>query len=318
MKYIDLHCDTIFRMFFSEEKTTLKKNDYQVDLEKLKKSNAIGQFFALFFDLSEAKKRNYSPYEVGMKMLDLFDSEIAINKEEIALATNYVDLEKNQQEGKISAFLAVEEGGVLEGKIDYLQKYYDRGARLITLTWNHPNEVGFPNINKEYSQQGLTSFGRVVVEAMNELGMIIDVSHLSDAGFYDVAQLSSKPFIASHSNARAVRDHSRNLTDDMVKILADKGGVTGINFAAYFLGEDKTYSKVEDMITHIKHLRNVGGIEIIALGTDFDGIGGELEIKDFSQMYKLVDALEKHKFTSEEIEKICYKNTIRVIKDVMK
>ncbi len=321
VKFLDLHCDTINKIFFADllnnEKVSLRKNDYQVDLEKLKQSNAIGQFFALFFDLKETKEQGISPYNIGMKMLDLFESEILINNDVIVLTTNYGEHVKNQTEGKMSAFLAVEEGGVLEGDMDNLKKFYDRGVRLITLTWNYPNEIGSPNVTEEYSQKGLTDFGRDVVTEMNRLGMIIDVSHLSDAGFYDVARLSNKPFVASHSNARTIKKHSRNLTDVMIKVLANKGGITGINFATYFLG-NKRISYVEDMINHIKHIKKIGGIDVVAIGTDFDGIGGELEIKDFSEMNKLVEGLERHGFSTDEIEKICYKNTIRVIQDILR
>jgi membrane dipeptidase len=152
---------------------------------------------------------------------------------------------------------------------------------------------------------------------MNRLGMIIDVSHLSDRGFYDVARLSSKPFTASHSNSRSIRDHKRNLTDDMIKTLAEKGGITGINFEKSFLS-DKDLSTVQDMAEHIMHIRNVGGIDVISLGTDFDGISPENEINNIGEIYKLIDALKKNKLSDDDIDKICSKNALRVIGDVMK
>ncbi|MPM36139.1 hypothetical protein SDC9_82734 [bioreactor metagenome] len=151
---------------------------------------------------------------------------------------------------------------------------------------------------------------------MNELGMIIDVSHLNDGGFYDVSRNSKKPFIASHSNARNVTGASRNLTDDMIKVLGNHGGITGINFCKFFLGESKI-SKVDDIIKHIKHIVNVGGIDVVAMGSDFDGIPDDLEMKDISQMYMLQDALLKSGFNEDEIEKMMYKNALRVIKDVL-
>jgi membrane dipeptidase len=190
------------------------------------------------------------------------------------------------------------------------------GVRLITLTWNFPNEIGFPNCQNEYMNKGLTEFGKEVVYEMNKLGMVIDVSHLSDGGFYDVANLSSKPFVASHSNSRSIRSHTRNLTDDMIRTLAEKGGVTGINFCAAFLGSSRD-GRIDDMVEHIKHLRNIGGIDVIALGSDFDGIGNDVEIKDSSEMNKLAYELSKQGFNDDEIEKIFFKNALRVIKEVL-
>lgn len=216
----------------------------------------------------------------------------------------------------MSALLAIEEGAVLEGNIENLEKFYDLGVRMITLTWNHENEIGYPHIKPENANKGLKSFGIEVVENMNDLGMIVDVSHLSDAGFYDVAKVSTKPFIATHSNSREMTKHSRNLTDEMIKILANAGGVTGINFCSAFIGETPM-TMISDMVRHIKHMRNIGGIDVIALGSDFDGIESPVEIKNSSEMNKLAIQLEKEGFKVDEIEKIFYKNALRVIKDVM-
>ena len=152
---------------------------------------------------------------------------------------------------------------------------------------------------------------------MNNLGMIIDVSHLSDGGFYDVSKNSRKPFVASHSNARAISNHPRNLTDDMIRTLALSGGVMGINFEKHFLGHNNL-SRIEDMLAHIQHIKNIGGIDCISLGTDFDGISNKgLEVKNIGEIEKLSMALSKNNFSEEEIEKIFYKNALRVIKEVL-
>ena len=156
---------------------------------------------------------------------------------------------------------------------------------------------------------------------MERLGIIVDVSHLSDAGFYDVLKYSKKPFVASHSNARAVTNVVRNLTDDMIRKLADKGGVVGINFCSNFVmptpHTDLTFTYIEDLVKHIKHIKNVGGIDVIALGTDFDGIQSTLEIKDASQAQLLAEALLNNDFTYEEVEKIFYKNTMNLYKELL-
>lgn len=312
MNFIDMHCDTIYKLM-DDSKFGLYKNKFSIDIQKMNKANYKAQFFALFVDAGETPNR----LNRAIDMSNRFHMEIEKNREYISLARNYKELKHNEDHDKVSAFLTIEEGGVLEGNIDNLRRVYDLGVRLITLTWNFKNEIGYPAYDKINSHKGLTSFGIEVIEQMNSLGIIIDVSHLSDAGFYDVHKYSKSPFVASHSNARAVQNHQRNLTDEMIKVLSNRGGITGINFCTEFLTEDSV-SKIEDMIKHIKHIKNVGGVDVIALGTDFDGIHSKVEIEDASQMNRLIYALEKEKFSQDEIEKICYKNIERVIKDTLK
>lgn len=313
MKLVDLHCDTILRLTEAGEGAGLRQNRFSVDVGKLRRGGVAAQFFALFVDLAKTK----TPLETCLGMLDRFYREIGANAQDIAVATNYGELCANEAAGRISAFLTVEEGAVLQGKLANLRILHRLGVRLVTLTWNYPNEIGFPNAKVRCRKKGLTEFGREVVVEMNRLGMLIDVSHLSDGGFYDVAALSAKPFVASHSNARAVTGHARNLTDDMIRVLADKGGVTGLNFAKQFLGEDPEVSRLADMIRHIRHIRDVGGIDSVAVGTDFDGIRPRQEIADSGEMGKLADGLEADGFSTDEVEKIFYRNALRVIRDVM-
>lgn len=312
MRVIDLHCDTIIRMVERGNEIGLQENDLNVDILKLKAGNLSAQFFALFVDLS----KRTPPLEFCLNMVDRFYLELDQNRETIRLATNWSELCRNEADGKISAFLTIEEGGVLQGNISNLRNFYRLGVRLITLTWNYPNEIGFPNAKEECRGQGLTEFGREVVAEMNRLGMIIDVSHLSDQGFHDVAALSGQPFVASHSNAREITGHARNLTDDMIRVLAEKGGVTGLTFAKQFLS-DKGISLVEDMVKHVQHLRKVGGIDVIAIGTDFDGTKPPLEIANSGEMGKLQKGLEGAGFCESEMEKIFFGNAARVIRQVL-
>lgn len=313
MHIIDLHCDTIYHLVDNKE-MKLKENDIAIDIEKLKDAGVLAQFFALFIDLEEHNK----PFNRAMDMLNRFYEEINKNNHEINIARNYQELIENKNKGKISAFLTLEEGEAFEGSIEKLRNFYDLGIRLVTLTWNHENSIGYPNFKKEFMDRGLKAFGLEVIEEMNKLGIIIDVSHLSDGGFYDVARYSKKPFVASHSNSRTICNHSRNLTDDMIKTLSDKGGVMGINFEKSFLIEDGSISSVEQMVTHIKHIYNVGGADVISIGSDFDGINPmNLEISKINEINKLTRALEKNKFKPNDIDKILYKNALRVIKEVL-
>ncbi|EJO5347805.1 dipeptidase [Clostridium botulinum] len=322
MNLIDMHCDTIYALINKKNcsnknitintNENLYKNSLSVDIEKLKSSNSLAQFFALFIPIDETN----TPLKTTLNMLDFFHNELEKYSKYIGLAKNYEDITKNLSQDKISAFLTIEEGASLEGNLYNLRNFYRLGVRLITLTWNFENEIGFPNCKKQFMNKGLTPFGLEVVEEMNKLKMIIDVSHLSDGGFYDVAKHSTYPFVASHSNARSVTYHPRNLTDDMIKILSNKGGIMGINFEKAFLGKSKK-GKISEMIAHIKHIKNVGGIDVLCIGSDFDGIETPSEIKSSDEIYKLIYALQKEGFHESEIEKILYKNTLRVIKETL-
>jgi len=299
MSIIDLHCDTICHLVDNKD-MELKKNNLAIDLEKLIKGNSLAQLFALFIDLNEHPKA----FNRAMDMLNKFYEELEKNNHEISVAKNYEDLEVNKEEDKISAFLTIEEGEAIEGSLKNLRNFYDLGVRLMTLTWNYENSIGYPNCKEEFRNKGLKTFGLETIEEMNKLGMIIDVSHLSDGGFYDVARYSKKPFVASHSNSRSICNHSRNLTDDMIRTLSEKGGVTGINFEKSFLIEGGS--------------NNVGGIDVISLGSDFDGINPKnLEISNMGEIDKLIIALQKEGYHEGNIEKILYKNALRVIKEVL-
>lgn len=202
---------------------------------------------------------------------------------------------------------------------------------MMTLTWNYENELASPNTNYTlyehpdptvpFTSWGLTERGFEVVAEMERLGMIIDVSHLSDAGFYDVLKATTRPFVASHSNARTVSCHVRNLTDDMIRKLAERGGVTGINFYPDFLSHPTNScnkGKLSEIVAHIKHIEQVGGIECIGLGSDFDGIEGNEDLPDASAMTKLYDALHKEGYSDDNIEKIFSGNVLRVYKDILR
>lgn len=349
MKIVDMHCDTITELcdkFMKEERNEGSKanniehkivdnnrlclchNDLHIDIEKLKKGNYLLQNFAIF----QSMQKHKNLFADSIKYIDFFYQQIEANKDMIAVARCYEDIRKNEKEGKISAILTLEEGAQAEGNLEYLRTFYRLGVRMVTLTWNFENGIGYPNFLYEHGKKsdmssrntidGLTDYGVQFVEEMERLGMIIDVSHLSDKGFYDVLKHTKKPFVASHSNAVHCCNNSRNLTDDMIRRLADRGGVTGINFYPYFLEQvpkeeqREAYSSIDQMIAHMKHIKQIGGIDCIGLGTDFDGIDGNLEIKDASNIQTLVQRLEEH-FTTEEIEKICYKNVLRVYKEIL-
>jgi len=317
MTFIDFHCDTASAML--EQNQPLKQNNLKIDIERLQKGEAKAQFFALYMD----KMKHASSYDYCVEMMENFKRELSLNEDSISLCRNVSDLEKAEKEGKVGAFLTIEEGDAIEGDLEKLRFFKEQGISLITLTWNYENDLGYPNFEWTHQEKGLKAKGFESVELMNELGMLIDVSHLSDAGFADVLQHSTQPFVASHSNARAMTNHPRNLSDEMLKQLADAGGMTGINFFNNFLvkgvlKEKLEIAKIEDMIRHIKHIRNVAGVEVIGLGSDFDGIPNPVEIEDASQMGKLSDELLKQGFSYDEVEKMFWKNGLQIIKEVLK
>lgn len=320
MNYIDLHCDTISELFYNQKSASLKDVPLQVNLNHLKKGNAILQCFAMFIFL---KKVN-DPFAECVKMIDKFYEEIEKNKADIRPIYTYQNLLDNLKTNKLSALLTIEEGGVTENNLSYLRTFYRLGVRMICLNWNFENGVGHPNFFYQEGQkpdfytpntkQGLTEYGFKMIREMNRLGMIIDVSHLSDKGFYDVIETSTKPIVASHSNARAICPNVRNLTDDMILKLAANGGVMGMNFCADFLDETEGNRTISAVIKHMKYIKQLAGVDVIALGSDFDGIDPNIEMKDASYMPLLFESMRKEGFTEEEIEKIAYKNFLRVLK----
>lgn len=323
MHIIDLHCDTLSAIADHQPSTRLIRNDLHVDLEKLQSSNYMMQVFACFLHKQSLDEKGISYTHRLQQMMNVYQLELKDNADILHPVLNYKDIELAASQNKIASMLAVEGSCFVEGDMDRIQWAYDQGVRLMTLTWNFENCFGYPNVkdgvknlNPDIMNRGLKPFGIDALAEMNRLGIAIDVSHLSDGGFYDVAKYSQKPFLASHSNARSMTAVTRNLTDDMLRVLADKGGITGINFCAPFLGPDNV-SRVSDMVRHIQHIRNAGGIEILALGSDFDGIGSTLEITDASKMGMLIKALDQVGFTTTEIEAIAYRNAIRFFQSVL-
>lgn len=328
MKLIDMHCDTIMALMDNDKE--LRKNDLMIDLEKLIKGDYLLQCFAMFVPYkSRHETENYSPFRYCNKMIDRYYQELDKNKDLISPVFTYDDIITNIKNNKMSALLTIEEGGVCEGNIEFLRNFYRLGVRMITLTWNFKNEIATPNIDflnpermkekKPDTLEGLSPFGIEFIHEMNRLGIVIDCSHLGDKGFYDVIKYSKKPVVCSHSNARGVCGHLRNLTDDMLYKLRDNGGVIGINYCHDFVTSSSESSKIDDLVKHIDYIKNLIGIDYIGLGSDFDGISNEnIQLKDASMMSILIDALTKKGYTDEDIDKLCNKNVLRVLKANLK
>ena len=307
---IDLHCDTIMQLLDHPDSGDLYRNTWKIDIEKLQKAHSKVQDFALFINLGETNDL-YGRYE---EMRNLCTTQIHLYGEHIQHVLSYQDVESVYESGKIGALMSIEEGGVLGGDLDKLKQAYQDGVRLITLTWNYPNGLGEPHCGEQHKK--LTPKGIEFVEAMQDLGIIVDCSHLNDAGTEQLGDILDVPFIASHSNAREVTAHTRNLPDNLIKLIANKGGVIGLNFAQSFFGTSPV-SRIEDIVKHGLYLINKGGEDVVALGTDFDGIKPNTEIKDASEMYRLYDAFKEAGLSMEQCEKLFWKNADRLLKEIL-
>ena len=353
---IDMHCDTIaligasrdqrknaaskggkgYSFYVTEEELVngidLRSNKRMIDLLRMKGSDYMCQCFALYVSEEAAVTAGMDMFSYLIYLSDIFDELTGANSDLIKPVLTGSDIEKNYKEGYMSALKTVEEGFPYGGKTENLYEMYRRGVRKSTLTWNFENELAFPNPVPERETDtvnGLKKAGFDFIEAMENMGMIIDISHLNDAGIMDIFSVikPETPIVASHSNARGVCSHHRNLSDEMLKKLSDHGGVTGINFCPSFLNESLVESKkisaadrvsrIDDMIEHMKYIRNAAGIDVIALGSDFDGISGTLEVDGCGEIQKIAQAMDRAGFSDEDIEKVFYANALRVYKEVL-
>ena len=310
---IDMHCDTIPTLL--RLKKSFVDNDMHISLNKMKEGNYLMQCFAMFVYL----KKGISPFETCNRYMDYYDKVMEENSDVICKVTTVEEILENRKKGKMSGLLTIEEGEVIEGSLEKLEHFYQRGARMMTLTWNFDNQLAHPNYLYEDppradSERGLTPLGFEVINRMWELGMIVDISHLNDAGIYDILNCARKPIVASHSNARAVCDFPRNLTDDMIRRLKDNHGIMGINYCPDFISKNPEGDQIADIVKHIKHIVSVADVNTVALGSDFDGIPTPVGMSDCTKTRVLYQALKQEGFTEEDIDKIFYKNFLRVLK----
>ncbi len=329
MRVVDMHCDTIYEIYKGRKKgedMCLRRSSLHLDLEKMKRGDYGLQNFAIYVHL----KRTQDPFRQAGEMIDTFYQEMEANQDLISPVTSYKEIEANWNQNRMSAMLTMEEGGVCLGDVRLLRNFYRLGVRMMTLTWNFPNELGYPNRTVlegpekgcyPDTEHGLTETGLEFLDEMERLGMIIDISHLNDAGIRDVFRHTARPLVASHSNARALASHPRNLTDEMIRCLGERGGVAGINYYADFLhdwkpGESKS-SRLSHMVSHMKHMKQTGGIGCVGLGSDFDGFGGAVELRDASCLPLLEEEMKRQGFLPSEIEAVFHGNVLRVYKEIL-
>ena len=315
-KIIDLHCDTMFEF---RKGGSLDDFDGHINLDKMRRGGILAQCFALFIatepDGSRARNSDLTPYELYRKLLGIYRRETALHSDVLRPALTADGVLRNDRDGFISSILTVEDGVELDGKIERLDELFAEGVRMLALLWNYENCLGYPNSpDADRHALGLKPFGIEAVRRMNELGMIVDVSHLSEGDFWDVCRVSEKPFAASHSCCRALCPHQRNLTDQQLRAVAEKGGVVGMNFYSLFLRDGADSTSIADIVRHMRHVRDVCGTDAMGWGSDFDGFRSQLEFGDCAGFPFILREMEKY-FTPEEMEKIDRGNFLRVFRD---
>ncbi len=300
MRFFDLHCDTIGECY--NKKEALRHNSLNVSLEKAKDFESYTQVFAIWIpdELRKEKAKKYFN-----KVCDYFDNELLLNKD---LVTRFNPSEKDDK--RIKAILAVEGGAVLGGDIEELYNIYDRGVRMMTLTWNAENEIASGAFCES---GGLTDFGKAVIKKMEKLKMVIDVSHLNRESFFDVAMNTTKPFIASHSNPDIVTTpagRKRNLTDEQIEVIKERNGLIGLNFYKAFLDIDDKCG-LDALKVHLDYLLNKGCEKIIAIGSDFDGCAITDGINGLESMQEVYNSLLKDGFSEKIVNDLFYGNANR-------
>lgn len=312
MKVYDLHCDVLYKLAKSD--TPISFDDSPL-LQANKKALEIGevtlQLFAVFVSEGFPKEKQFLE---AIRQIEFFHTEIVGKSDNMVAIYEWSQLEKLES-GQIGAVLSLEGLDMIDGDIQKLKLLLSHGVKLVGLTWNGANEVA--DGASELSGSGLTSFGEEVVTLLNEENIIIDVSHLSEKSFWDVLP-KAKWLMASHSNARAICDSPRNLTDDQIKALIAKDAPIHVVYYPQFINNTKKQIEIKDLIEHINHIASLGGKHLIGLGSDFDGIGEFVTgLEDASKTQNLVKELLQH-YSKEEVEGITHQNFERFAKQISK
>lgn len=308
---VDAHCDTLTALRKEGRRLGEESGAGHLDLPRLFLGGVNIQFFAAFI----APEYRDNPLARALEILDIFYEEAAAGSSLVETVFKYSDIERIVSAGKVAAFLTIEGGEALAGRLEVLRMFYRLGVRGLTLTWNGRNELG-DGVGESGTGGGLTAFGKAVVREMNRMGMVVDVSHLSPRGFWDVIGQTVKPVIASHSNCRALCDHPRNLDDGQIKALADAGGVVGLCFYPDFV--DKEAPCLESLLDHAVHLASLGGVDCVGIGSDYDGMEAAIpDLADVTRLPLVTEGLLRRGFSEEEVRKILGGNMLRVLSQVM-
>lgn len=316
---VDTHCDTLMSFMPQQynqppaRKLGDKSDRGHLDLPRMKEGGIDCQTFAMYTGRKEGQP---DALLTAMQMVDTFYREMEANKVGIIPVVSVDGILAAKKTGMCSCLLAIEGAEPLMGDLGVLRNFYKLGVRMASFTWNWRTPFA-DGLSASRSNSKLTDLGVKAVEEMDRLGIILDTSHISDSCFWDIVELKKGPFIASHSNSRTVCDHRRNLTDDMIKALADHGGVMGMNFAPDFVAKEG--ATVEKLVNHIDYIMKLVGPDYIGLGSDYDGIGKPpVGLEDASKVPNITRELVRRGYVDEDIKKILGGNHIRVFKEILK
>ena len=311
----DGHCDTILDIINKDRSLSEKSDVGHLDIPRMKEGGVNVQFFAVFIE--DIYKPNRS-LKRTMQLIDCIDREVEKNQNDISLVLNSKQIKEVTDAGKIAAILSIEGGEALEGDLGVLRMLYRLGVRLLTLTWNQRNQIA-DGVGESRTGSGLTEFGLKVIDEMNKLGILIDVSHLSESCFWDVVKRSKSPIVASHSNCYSLCSHIRNLKDEQIKAIAEKGGIIGVTFVPDFLTNEKRGATIKDIAEHIDYLVKIVGVDYVGLGSDFDGTKAlPLGLEGVDKVPNITEEMLNRGYKTEEIKKILGENWLRVFKNVVK
>jgi membrane dipeptidase len=326
---IDLHND--WPLQFRRVAEGKKPDTSHTGAARLRAGGVNAVFLAAYVPAQYAKTKGAAA-RYAQEQIDLIRERIVPqNPGAFVFARTASEIEAARTEGKIAVSIGIEGGHAIEDSLERLRAFYASGVRYMTLTHSNTNgwadssgDAGKPGGNRH---GGLSPHGEKVVREMNRLGMMVDISHVSDETFWDVMRVTTAPVIASHSSCRALTNHSRNMTDEMIRAVGKNGGVVHINFACDFINEDirkaskaqkkKMRATIDDVVAHIDHAVKLAGDEAVGIGSDFDGIDcAPLGLEDVSKFPNLTRVLLERGYTAEQIARIYGGNTLRVMRAV--
>jgi len=309
---VDGHCDTVRLFALKRQAYNFKKLNKtgHIDLPRLRAGGVKLQVFALYI---EEQHKPVGSLKRSLQLLDLLYKNMEHCRKDIAFICNRSDLDELENNNKVGALICIEGGEALEGETAVLRMLFLLGVRGLGLTWNQENQLA-TGVGNGVGGRGLTRLGRRMIKEMNRLGMLVDLAHINEKGYFDALETSSKPVIVSHANSRALCPHERNLSDDQLKALAAAGGVIGLSFCPDFV--DQKRATIQRLLDHFVHVADVAGVDHLGFGSDFDGIEDVIPgLEDASALPGLVESLSRRGFNPQEIEKITSKNFLRVFAD---
>ena len=308
---LDTHCDT--PMFFPQG-IHFEQRDPKilVDLHKMTEGRQDATIMVAYLP-----QPTENPTAFADSIFDQIEVIVGQNSDYVRIANTPRDLWMNKHQGLKSIMLGIENGIAIDGKLENLQHFVDRGIVYMTLCHNGDNDICDSASKTQHTHHGVSAFGEQVIKEMNRLGVLVDMSHAGEESFYQALEISSKPIVCSHSSARALCDHPRNLTDEQMRALAQKGGVAQTTIYHGFLKKDGE-ATINDVIAHLEHAIDVMGIDHVGLGTDFDGDGGVRGLADSSELINFTRRLLARRFSEHDIQKIWGGNFLRVMEEVQK